>query len=239
MKKPVAKKAPTQKALPEKAPAPKGPDPIVEFPDAAAFERWLAKNHASSPAVMVRLGKGGHPPHLTAVQALDVVLCWGWIDSVRRSEGTTTFLQRYGRRTKTSPWSKINVAKVEALIAAGRMRPPGQQEIDAAKADGRWERAYAGARTMTVPDDLRAALDAEPAAARLFERLDSTNRYSIMFRLHAVKTPEGRQRRIARDVERLAKGIVAYPDRLPTEAEAAKKTASKNKAPIKRRGAGR
>lgn len=106
------------------------------------------------------------------------------LDRQRAPErGQTTFLQRYGRRTKASPWSKINVAKVEALIAAGRMRPPGQKQIDAAKADGRWDRAYDGARSITVPDDLRVALDARPAAARFFETLDSTNRYSILFRL--------------------------------------------------------
>jgi uncharacterized protein YdeI (YjbR/CyaY-like superfamily) len=219
---------PTKTTKPSKA-----VDPIVEFESAAAFERWLAKNHATSPAVMVRIGKKGHPPRLAITDALDVALCWGWIDSVRRSESDTTYLQRYGRRTKTSPWSKINVGKVEALIAAGRMQPPGQREIDAAKADGRWERAYDGARTITVPDDLRAALDAEPAAARLFERLDATNRYAILFRLHKMKTPEGRKRRIQGDIERLARGVVAYPDRLPGAKKATRKSAPPKETPAR------
>lgn len=204
-------KKPAMRAAAQK-PAPKKPaDAIVSFRDAAAFDRWLAVNHDTSPAVMLRLGKKGSTDHIAQPDALDVVLCWGWIDSVRRSHDETSFLQRYGRRTRTSPWSQINVAKAEALIAAGRMKPPGLAEIERAKADGRWARAYAGAKVATVPEDFAAALAESPRARKAFEALKGANRYSFLYRIQSAKKPETRARRIADFVAMLARGEVFHP----------------------------
>jgi uncharacterized protein YdeI (YjbR/CyaY-like superfamily) len=191
--------------------AKKAADAIVSFADAAAFDRWLAKNHDTSPAVMVRLAKKGNADHIAQPEALDVVLCWGWIDSVRRGHDETTFLQRYGRRTRTSPWSQINVAKAEALIAAGRMKPPGLAEIERAKADGRWARAYAGAKAATVPGDFAAALASSPKAKKAFEALTGANRYAFLYRIQSAKKPETRARRIETFVAMLVRGEVFHP----------------------------
>jgi uncharacterized protein YdeI (YjbR/CyaY-like superfamily) len=204
---------------PKKAPATprpsKVPEPIVRFASAAAFDRFLATHHTDSGAVLLTLGKGGHPPHITYAEALDVALRWGWIDSQKRKLDDTAWLQRFGPRTKTSPWSKINVAKAEALIAAGTMTPSGLREVERAKADGRWARAYDSPKTITVPPDLASALAASPKAEALFGKLDSTNRYAILYRLIGLKTEAGRRRKIETFVAMLARGEVPYPDRLP------------------------
>ena len=155
---------------PKKTPAkPKPPDEILSFDDAAAFDRWLREHHATSPGVMVHMGKKGHPPFVTHEAALDAALRWGWIDSVRRSHDATSFVQRFSRRTSKSPWSQVNVGKVEAMIAEGRMMPPGQAEIDRAKADGRWDRAYASPKNATVPDDFAAARGVGSARAAVHQ----------------------------------------------------------------------
>jgi uncharacterized protein YdeI (YjbR/CyaY-like superfamily) len=147
-------------------------DPIVFFADSAAFEAWLAAHHDRSSGVWLQHSKkGATRPSVSYAEALDVALCWGWIDGQKRSHDDESFLQRFSPRGARSIWSVINRDKVDALIAAGRMRPAGQRVVDDAKQDGRWDAAYASARTATVPDDLQAALDQVPAAAAFFAGL--------------------------------------------------------------------
>jgi uncharacterized protein YdeI (YjbR/CyaY-like superfamily) len=184
---------------------------LLEFPDADAFDQWLEAEHARASPVFLKLGKAGHPPHLTYAQALDVALRWGWIDSQKKALDGTCWAQRFGPRTKTSPWSKVNVGKAEALIAQGRMAPAGLREVERAKADGRWERAYAGSRTIEVPADLAAALEASPAAKARFATLDATNRFAFLYRLHALKTEAGRKKRLASTIESLERGELPHP----------------------------
>jgi uncharacterized protein YdeI (YjbR/CyaY-like superfamily) len=145
-------------------------------------------------------------PSIDWPQAVEVALCFGWIDGQRRAHDETYFLQRFTPRRAKSGWSKINREKTEQLIAEGRMCAAGHSEIERAKADGRWDAAYAGARTSTVPDDLQSELDANPAAAEFFKTLSSQNRYSILYRIEQAKKPETRARRIAKFVEMLRNG---------------------------------
>jgi len=181
--------------------------PVEEFASAKAWERWLARNHARSPGVWLKIAKqASGVTTVSHAEALEVALCFGWIDGVRHRHDDVYFRQRFTPRTPKSKWSKINRDKVEALIAAGRMRPAGQAAIDAAKADGRWDAAYAGSRTMTVPDDLTRALRRNAAARRAFERLDSRNRYAILYRIQDAKRAETRARRIEGFVTMLAEG---------------------------------
>ncbi len=208
------KPKPKSKAKPKPKPAaPKPTEPTLSFGDASAFESWLAEHHAVSGPVMLRIAKAGAARSITYAEALDVALAWGWIDSQKRALDATAFLQRFGRRTRTSPWSKINCGKVEALLASGRMRAPGLVEVDRAKADGRWERAYDGARTATVPEDLAAALAKNRAARSRFEQLDAANRYAILYRVHTAKKPETRADRIAKLVAMCARGESIHPVR--------------------------
>ncbi|RDS67308.1 hypothetical protein DWC19_00335 [Streptomyces sp. M7] len=184
----------------------------VAFESAEAFQAWLGENHAVSPGIWLKLRKKA--PGVVAldyVQALDVALCYGWIDGQKAAMDDEWWLQRFGPRTARSRWSKINRDKVAALIEQGRMRPPGQAEIDRAKADGRWDAAYDSPRTATVPDDLAAALAAEPAAAEFFETLNRTNRFAIIYRVQDAKRPETRARRIEKYVTMLAKGEKPHP----------------------------
>ncbi|MGV9238992.1 YdeI/OmpD-associated family protein [Streptomyces nigra] len=184
----------------------------VAFESAEAFQAWLGEKHAVSPGIWLKLRKKA--PGVVAldyVQALDVALCYGWIDGQKAALDDEWWLQRFGPRTARSRWSKINRDKVAALIEQGRMRPPGQAEIDRAKADGRWDAAYDSPRTATVPDDLAAALAAEPAAAEFFETLNRTNRFAIIYRVQDAKRPETRARRIEKYVTMLAKGEKPHP----------------------------
>ncbi|MFE0406864.1 YdeI family protein [Streptomyces nigra] len=184
----------------------------VAFESAEAFQEWLGENHAVSPGIWLKLRKKA--PGVVALdyaQALDVALCYGWIDGQKAALDDEWWLQRFGPRTARSRWSKINRDKVAALIEQGRMRPPGQAEIDRAKADGRWDAAYDSPRTATVPDDLAAALAAEPAAAEFFETLNRTNRFAIIYRVQDAKRPETRARRIEKYVTMLAKGEKPHP----------------------------
>ncbi|MFR9799582.1 YdeI/OmpD-associated family protein [Streptomyces sp. MS06] len=184
----------------------------VAFASAEAFEAWLGENHAASPGIWLKLRKKG--PGITALdyaQALDVALCYGWIDGQKAKVDDEWWLQRFTPRKPRSKWSKVNREKAAALVEQGRMRPPGQAEVDRAKADGRWEAAYDGARTVTVPDDLAAALSAEPAAAAFFETLDRQNRYSILYWIHDAKRAETRARRIEKYVAMLVKGEKPHP----------------------------
>ncbi len=184
----------------------------VAFESAEAFQAWLGENHAVSPGIWLKLRKKA--PGVVAldyVQALDVALCYGWIDGQKAAMDDEWWLQRFGPRTARSRWSKINRDKVAALIEQGRMRPPGQAEIDRATADGRWDAAYDSPRTATVPDDLAAALAAEPAAAEFFETLNRTNRFAIIYRVQDAKRPETRARRIEKYVTMLAKSEKPHP----------------------------
>jgi uncharacterized protein YdeI (YjbR/CyaY-like superfamily) len=181
--------------------------PVEEFASAKAWEGWLRANHATAPGLWLKIAKKGTGvTTVEFVDAIEVALCYGWIDGLRHKHDDVYFRQRFTPRKPRSKWSMINRDRVEALTAAGRMRPAGQAEVDAAKADGRWDAAYAGSRTMEVPDDLTRALRRNAKARRAFEGLDSTNRYAILFRIHDAKRPETRARRIEQFVTMLAEG---------------------------------
>ena len=190
-------------------------DPLLTVADAAAFRQWLVANGTSSTGVWLVLAKKGttEPTTLTYAQALDEALCHGWIDGQKRSRDAAVFEQRFTPRRRGSQWSKRNVGIVADLIAAGRMLPAGQAEIDAAKADGRWDTAYSGQASAAVPGDLAAALAANPEAAMMFERLTGTNRYAVLYRVETAKRPETRARRIEQLVEMLARGDTIHPQK--------------------------
>jgi uncharacterized protein YdeI (YjbR/CyaY-like superfamily) len=188
------------------------PAHIHEFVDADAFHAWLAKHHDQQSEVWIKIHKvGSKRPSITPKQAIDVVLCWGWIDAVRKGFDDQSFLQRYTPRGKKSIWSQINVDNVARLVAEGRMTPHGQREIDAAKADGRWARAYGGSRDMKIPEALQAAIDASPKAKAMLATLSAQNRFALAFRVHNLKTEAGKQKRIAAFVEMLERGETIYP----------------------------
>ncbi|GAA3080713.1 uncharacterized protein YdeI (YjbR/CyaY-like superfamily) [Kribbella aluminosa] len=183
--------------------------------DAAAWHTWLRTNHAESDGVWLVLAKKGvtRPTSLTYDEALDEALCHGWIDGQRRGRDEQTFIQRYTPRRKQSMWSKRNVDLVARLEQDGRMHPAGHAEVERAKADGRWDKAYGGASTREVPDDLAAALATEPEAQAMFEILTSANRFGVIFRVTGAKRPETRAKRIAQFVEQLARGETIYPQK--------------------------
>ncbi len=165
---------------------------------------------------------------MTPAQALDVVLCWGWIDGQRKGLDEHSFLQRYSPRTPKSRWSEINREHVARLNASGRMTPHGQRQIDAAKADGRWEAAYAPMRSIdasAIPEDLRAAIRANPRAKKTFETLSKRNLFSLVFRTNAMKTPAGRAKKVATLVATLARGETIVPDRPARPARATSSSA--------------
>ena len=179
---------------------------------AAEWEAWLDENHATSTGVVLMLAKKGSSERSpTQPEALDAALMYGWIDAVRNALDDDFYLQTYTPRTKRSPWSIVNQEKAAALIAAGRMQLAGQTEIDRAKADGRWEAAYAGSKNIVEPDDFAAALAANPTAAAFYPTLSSQNRYAILFRLHHTKRAETRERNIEKFVAQLAAGETVYP----------------------------
>jgi len=190
---------------------------IRAFTSEAAFEDWLRANHARETEVWLRIyKKGSGRPTLTIAQALDVALCWGWIDGIRKSLDGESFLQRYTPRRARSIWSQLNRGHVARLTAAGRMKPPGQRQVDAAKADGRWDAAYAPMSTASessLPADLRAAIEADPRARRTFETLGRQNLFALAFRTNSMKTPAGRARKIASLVAMLARGETIFPER--------------------------
>lgn len=183
-------------------------------PDAVAWRAWLAEHHATSSGVwLVLTRKDGSTTDLTYEDALLEALCVGWIDGQTRRRDEQTTFQRFTPRRSRSPWSASNVARVERLTAEGRMRPAGVAAVEAAKADGRWDRAYGGASTMEPPQDLLDALAAEPRAQAWWEVLTSTNRFAICYRLQDAKRPETRARRLARFVADLADGRPPYPQK--------------------------
>ena len=185
--------------------------PVRAFADQAALEEGLDAEHTTAPGLYVRLArKGSGVPSVTYAELVESVLCFGWIDGRSQRLDETSYLQRITPRRPRSVWSQKNVAAVEALTAAGRMRPAGLAQVEAARADGRWERAYAGPATITVPDDLAAALAAEPAAQQAFGALDGRNRYAVLHRVATAATPQTRARRIAALVTMLAEGRRPY-----------------------------
>jgi uncharacterized protein YdeI (YjbR/CyaY-like superfamily) len=188
------------------------PDKVHEFKDAESFYRWLGKHHDKQDEVWIRIFKvGSGLKSITPKEAIDVALCWGWIDAIRKSLDETSYLQRYTRRRRKSTWSKINVANVAGLIKDGRMTEHGLREVEAAKADGRWKRAYASGKDMKIPDDLQAAIDAEPKAKEMLAKLSAQNRFALAFRLHNIKTDAGRKRNIEAFVEMLKRGETLHP----------------------------
>ena len=185
---------------------------IKKFDSPAAFLAWLATNHATSPGLWLRIAKkASGVTSVTYAEALDIALCYGWIDGQRKAEDETYFVQRFTPRTKRSIWSKVNREKVAALVADGRMQPPGLAEVERAKRDGRWESAYDSVRNAKVPDDLQRFLDTHVRARTFFESLTSQNRYAIIFRLHTAKKPETRAKRFALFTGMLKKGEKIYP----------------------------
>ena len=184
--------------------------PTIFFTSVADWERWLEANH-SSPGVWIKVAKKSSGiESVTTAEALEVALCFGWIDSRREALDERYFLQRYTPRQPRGRWSRINREKVERLIAEGRMRPSGLAEVERAKADGRWDAAYDGQRAATVPEDLQRELDARPAAKAFFDTLNSQNRYAILYRLDDAKKPETRARRLAKFVAMLEAGQTIY-----------------------------
>jgi len=197
-----------------KGPITVDPAHVREFVDAGAFYEWLARRHASEDEVWIKIHKvGSGLPSITPKEAIDVALCWGWIDAVRKSFDGTSYLQRYTPRTKKSIWSQINVDNVARLIAEGRMTEHGLKEVEAAKADGRWDRAYGSGKAMAIPDDLQAAIDAEPKAKEMLAKLSAQNRFALAFRTHNMKTVAGRKKKIADLVEMLKRGDTPHPQR--------------------------
>jgi uncharacterized protein YdeI (YjbR/CyaY-like superfamily) len=192
------------------------PRRIKVFANEVAFEKWLGAHHDVEPEVWIKVHKRSSGlASVTTAEALDVALCWGWIDGIRKGLDERSFLQRYCPRGPKSTWSQINRTHVARLLAAGRMTAHGQRQVDAAKADGRWDAAYAPQRAMsasTIPEDLRAAIDADRRARKTFGTLNRQNLFSLAFRTNAMKTPEGRAKKIAALVAMLARGETIHPN---------------------------
>jgi uncharacterized protein YdeI (YjbR/CyaY-like superfamily) len=176
----------------------------VAFADQAEFESWLEQNHATHPGLWLAIAKkGADAPSVTYGQAVEVALCFGWIDGQKARRDDRFWLQRFSPRKPRSMWSRINREKAEQLIEAGRMRPAGLMEIERAQADGRWERAYAGAATAEVPPELKSEFERDPALAAAFQHLNASSRYSIIWRINNAKRPETRARRVAKYLDSL------------------------------------
>jgi uncharacterized protein YdeI (YjbR/CyaY-like superfamily) len=198
------------------APVVPNPKKIRAFRSEATFEAWLRVSHARETEIWLRIYKKGTGKlTVTHAQALDVALCWGWIDGIRKGFDDDSFLQRYTPRRARSIWSQINREHIRRLTEAGRMKPPGQRQVDAAKADGRWDAAYAPIRATTeasIPDDLRAAIDADPRARKTFQTLGRQNLFVLAFRTNNMKTLTGRARKIASLVAMLSRGETIVPE---------------------------
>lgn len=181
--------------------------PVILFPDLAAFETWLAAQGPDSPGLWVKFAKKDAPiASLSKTEAIDAVLCHGWIDGQLDKYDALHWLVRFTPRKARSKWSEKNRTRALELLAEGRIKPAGHAEIEAAQADGRWEAAYAPASTASVPPDLQAALDANPRAAEFFATLTGANRYAILYRIGAVKKAETRQRKIETFIAMLERG---------------------------------
>jgi uncharacterized protein YdeI (YjbR/CyaY-like superfamily) len=183
-----------------------------QFAGPAEFRTWLREHHDTSAGIWLQLAKkGSGRTSITYDEAVEVALTFGWIDGQARPGDDTYYLQGFTRRRPQSPWSRRNRDRVEALIEAGTMEPSGLAEVERARADGRWDRAYESPRNATPPADLLEALAARPAARDFFETLNSTNRYAILYRIQDAKRPETRARRIATFVDMLERGEKPYP----------------------------
>ncbi len=190
------------------------PAHVREFADAEAFYAWLGENRASAPEVWIKIHKlGSGLASITPKQAIDVALCWGWIDAVRKGFDERSFLQRYTPRGRKSIWSQINVDNVARLVAEGRMTEFGLAEVELARADGRWARAYGGSKDMQIPPALQAAIDASPRAKAFLPKLSAQNRFALAFRIHNLKTEAGREKKIRAFVEMLERGETIYPQK--------------------------
>ncbi|SIO57526.1 Uncharacterized conserved protein YdeI, YjbR/CyaY-like superfamily, DUF1801 family [Bradyrhizobium erythrophlei] len=194
------------------APVKINPDNIRTFSDAEGFHKWLGKHHDREGEIWIKIYKvDSGIKSITPKQAIDVILCWGWIDGLRKGFDDKSFLQRYTPRTSKSIWSQINVDNVARLIKEGRMTEHGLKEVDQAKSDGRWARAYKGGKEMKIPDDLQAAIDAEPKAKTMLAKLSAQNRFALAFRTHNMKTEAGRKKKIEAFVAMLKRGETIYP----------------------------
>lgn len=188
------------------------PAKVHEFSDAESFHAWLRDHYNSESEVWIKIHKvGSGLASITAKQAIDVVLCWGWIDAVRKGFDERSFLQRYTPRGRKSIWSRINVDNVARLIAEGRMTEHGLKQVEAAKADGRWDRAYESGKDLKIPTDLQAAIEAEPDALQMLGALSAQNRFALAFRMHNTKTEAGRKKKIEAFVAMLKRGETIYP----------------------------
>lgn len=186
--------------------------PILSFPTQQDWEVWLEEHHAGARGLWLRLAKKGTGiASVTYLEALDIALCYGWIDSQKAAFDDAHFLQRFTPRGPRSPWSRVNRNKATALIAAGKMRPAGQRQVESAQADGRWETAYESQGKIAIPDDLRDELERNDAAKRSFATLDATNRYAILHRIETAGKPETRAARVRKYTDMLANGERIYP----------------------------
>lgn len=186
--------------------------PVLLFPLPADWADWLAEHHATASGLWLRLAKkAADLQSVNYQEALDVALCYGWIDGQKKTYDAESWLQKFTPRGKKSIWSKINRAKAEALIASGQMQPAGLRAIESAKQDGRWEAAYDSYSTAEVPEDLQAALNGNAQAQAFFDTLNRQNRYAILFRIQTAKKAETRAKRIAQFVEMLVRGETVHP----------------------------
>jgi uncharacterized protein YdeI (YjbR/CyaY-like superfamily) len=184
---------------------------VLAFASARELEDWLEREHAASDGIWIKFAKKGSGVRsVTYPEAVEVGLCFGWIDSLTKSLDERFYVQKFTPRRAKSKWSRVNRDKVEELAKQGRMRPAGLAEVERAKDDGRWEAAYASPATVTVPDDLQQALDANPKAAEFFGTLNKSNRYAICYQLEDAKRPETRERRLAKFLGMLERGEKLY-----------------------------
>ena len=194
------------------APVKVDPEKVRVFKDAASFYKWLAKHHDNDDEVWIKIHKvDSGLKSITPKEAIDVALCWGWIDGLRKGLDKNSFLQRYSPRGRKSVWSQTNVDNVARLIKEGRMTEHGLKHVEAARADGRWHRAYKSGKEMKIPADLQTAIDAEPKAKAMLAKLSEQNRFALAFRIHNMKTEAGRKRKIETFVAMLKRGETIYP----------------------------
>jgi uncharacterized protein YdeI (YjbR/CyaY-like superfamily) len=186
--------------------------PVMAFETQRDWETWLDEHHADTPGIWLKIAKKETAaPSVTYAEALEIALCYGWIDGQKAAFDSGYWLQRFTPRRAKSIWSQVNREKATALIAAGRMRPAGLEQVERAQRDGRWDAAYQSQRTSTIPDDFATALANNPQAREFFDTMDSANRYAILFRIHAAKKPETRAARIATFIEMLSKHEKIHP----------------------------
>jgi uncharacterized protein YdeI (YjbR/CyaY-like superfamily) len=189
------------------------PANVREFADEAGFYDWLAQHHDREPELWIKLHKKASGlPTITPTEAIDAALCWGWIDAIRKSFDAQSYLQRYTPRGRKSVWSQVNVENVARLVASGRMTAHGLRHVEAAKADGRWDKAYR-TKDAEIPPDLLTAIEAEPDAKAMLQNLTAQNRFALIFRVGNLKTEAGRRKKIAEFVAMLKRGETIHPQK--------------------------